>query len=280
MIQIDPEFRDLIPPLAEDDRAQLLANIMRDGCRDPLVVWKGKNLLVDGHNRFEICADNALEFATVEMEFVDREAVKEWIITNQLGRRTLTRQQADYLRGKKLELAKQRHGGQMPRKGMGQPAPSLSTAEKVARDTGVSSDTVKRNQRFSQAVDVLAAAGGPEVKAALLSGKAKMSNSAAPAVQRLTTKQKKSVAEKVASGRAKSVDQAIRETAPAAMKPAPKKASGISAELWTEIVAAAGELHRLLDFPPLQVSIFEARKKAKELLEMVSGVNFAADERT
>ena len=38
-IQIDPEFKALIPPLAPDELAQLEANILRDGCRDPLVVW-------------------------------------------------------------------------------------------------------------------------------------------------------------------------------------------------------------------------------------------------
>jgi N6-adenosine-specific RNA methylase IME4 len=36
---IDPEFKALIPPLAPEELAQLEANILQDGCRDPLVVW-------------------------------------------------------------------------------------------------------------------------------------------------------------------------------------------------------------------------------------------------
>ena len=50
-IQIDPEFKSLIPPLSNDERSQLLANLLASGCRDPLVVWKGHNILLDGHNR-------------------------------------------------------------------------------------------------------------------------------------------------------------------------------------------------------------------------------------
>jgi ParB family chromosome partitioning protein len=37
---IDPEFKALIPPLAPEELAQLEANIIKDGCRDPLVVWE------------------------------------------------------------------------------------------------------------------------------------------------------------------------------------------------------------------------------------------------
>lgn len=52
-IKIDPEFKALIPPLDADERAQLEANIVADGCRDPLVLWC--DVLLDGHNRHEIC---------------------------------------------------------------------------------------------------------------------------------------------------------------------------------------------------------------------------------
>ena len=38
-MQIDDEFKALIPPLSVDERAQLEANLLADGCRDPLVVW-------------------------------------------------------------------------------------------------------------------------------------------------------------------------------------------------------------------------------------------------
>jgi len=44
-------------------------------------------------------------------EEVGKEAAKEWIYRNQLGRRNLTEQEASYYRGKLYETRKQSHGG-------------------------------------------------------------------------------------------------------------------------------------------------------------------------
>ena len=87
-MQIDKEFQGLIPPLTEDEFQQLEANIIADGCRDALVTWEG--ILIDGHNRYRICQENDIPFRTVSKDFPDRQAVIEWIIRNQFGRRNLT----------------------------------------------------------------------------------------------------------------------------------------------------------------------------------------------
>ena len=52
-IEINPEFKALLPPLPPEEYRQLEKNIIADGCREPLVVFN--NTLVDGHNRYEIC---------------------------------------------------------------------------------------------------------------------------------------------------------------------------------------------------------------------------------
>lgn len=85
---VDPEFKALIPPLSSEELAQLEQNILAEGCRDALVVWQG--LLLDGHNRFEICTRHGLPFKTVEIEIEDRTAARIWIRNNQTGRRNLT----------------------------------------------------------------------------------------------------------------------------------------------------------------------------------------------
>ena len=87
---IDPEFRDLLPKLSEDERQRLVSDINQNGCRDKLVVWKEWNILIDGHNRYEICTDLDLPFETVEMSFTGRDDVKLWMIRNQLARRNIT----------------------------------------------------------------------------------------------------------------------------------------------------------------------------------------------
>lgn len=87
-MKINPEFKDLIPPLAEDELSHLEASIINNGCRDPLVVWGGT--LVDGHNRHEICTRHNVEFQTTEMSFTDDAEAKVWIIDNQFSRRNLS----------------------------------------------------------------------------------------------------------------------------------------------------------------------------------------------
>ena len=52
-LKILPEFKNLIRPLKKKEYLQLEANILSDGCRDPIVVWK--RYIIDGHNRYEIC---------------------------------------------------------------------------------------------------------------------------------------------------------------------------------------------------------------------------------
>ncbi|MBF0516714.1 MAG: hypothetical protein HQK97_06290 [Nitrospirae bacterium] len=56
-INIDAEFKKLIPPLAEGEYRELEKNLIQDGrCRDSLVVWESPygNILLDGHNRRDL----------------------------------------------------------------------------------------------------------------------------------------------------------------------------------------------------------------------------------
>lgn len=86
-ITIDPEFRSLIPPLTAEERAQLEANLIADGCRDALVLWNG--ILLDGHNRYEICERLAIQYQLTSAQLPNRLEAKIWIVRNQFGRRNL-----------------------------------------------------------------------------------------------------------------------------------------------------------------------------------------------
>ncbi len=92
MISINREFQSLIPRLSSEEYSQLETNIVSDGCRDALVVWllKGEPILIDGHNRYEICQKHNLSFKTVEQNFDSSEDAKLWIIKNQFGRRNIS----------------------------------------------------------------------------------------------------------------------------------------------------------------------------------------------
>lgn len=87
-IVIDQEFKNLIPPLIEEDRSRLEQSILEEGCRDALVLWG--NTLVDGHNRYEICTKYDIPFETTQMDFASRNDAMLWMIKNQLARRNLS----------------------------------------------------------------------------------------------------------------------------------------------------------------------------------------------
>ena len=87
-ITIDATLQALIPPLAAEELAMLEQNIVEHGCRDPLVTWRG--VLLDGHNRYQICQKHGIEFRTVEMAFDSIEQARVWMRNNQMGRRNLT----------------------------------------------------------------------------------------------------------------------------------------------------------------------------------------------
>ena len=73
MIKIAPEFQSKIPPLTAEERSQLETNILEEGrLLNPLIVWK--DVIVDGHNRFEILKEHPeIEYTVLEKEFAGRE---------------------------------------------------------------------------------------------------------------------------------------------------------------------------------------------------------------
>ena len=148
-LKINPEFRNLIPPLAPEELAQLEENIVKDGCRDPLVAWEG--VIVDGHNRYEICTRKKIPFTVVEIQFGDADEAKDWIDKNQLGRRNLTADSFRLLLGRRYNRQKKAVGKPEGSK-LGQSEP-ISTAEKLASEHGVSSATVKRAGKFAEEVE-------------------------------------------------------------------------------------------------------------------------------
>lgn len=87
MIRINNEFKQLIPPLTAEEYAGLEKSILEEGCRDALVLWG--NVLIDGHNRYEICTKHGIPFETVKKEFDSRDDAMLWMLNNQLARRNL-----------------------------------------------------------------------------------------------------------------------------------------------------------------------------------------------
>jgi hypothetical protein len=171
-IIIDPEFAALIPPLLAEELAGLEERLKREGCRDALVVWRGQNVLLDGHHRYKLCGKLRIPVRRAEIDLPDRQAAIEWIIRNQLSRRNLTAGQRAELAIKiepilaakaKARQEKSRFSAEttVPSKVEGT---AIDTRADAAKQAGVDPKTVDK-------VKEIWAKGTPETKASLRAGK-------------------------------------------------------------------------------------------------------------
>lgn len=160
---IDKEFKSLIPPLTPEEFNQLEQNCLKDGILESIKVWD--NVIIDGHNRHEIANKNGLVFTVTELNFENRADAIEWIILHQLGRRNLTEEQKAYLRGKRYENEKLKHGRVDESQKLG-----LKTSVKLAEEYNVSKNTILNDADFAKGVDLLP----DERKTEVLSGKSEL----------------------------------------------------------------------------------------------------------
>ncbi|KAB7726861.1 hypothetical protein F5984_23400 [Rudanella paleaurantiibacter] len=169
------ELRNLIPPLTDDELAQLEQNILKHGVKDPLTIWETTQakaglgtsespafVLVDGHNRYQIVRKHGRDFRINLVHFDSLAEVKDYMIDYQLGRRNLTAEQASYLRGMRYNQQKTRRGSNLRAD-----APAVNIAEVLASEYGVSSRTIRRDGEFASTLEQL----DPELKRDVLAGK-------------------------------------------------------------------------------------------------------------
>ena len=208
---IDKEFQSVMFKIRDDEYEGLKQSILTEGCRDPLVMWN--NILIDGYNRYEICQKYNIEFSTVETQinFQSRDEVKHWIRKNQLGKRNLTQEQRNYLIGLEYKEQKQSSIDNLKQfQPKGQNVPSVNTAEQLAETYKVNEKTVKRAEKFADAVDVIAVNIGDDVRDEILSRELDITAKDVQILAKQKPEVQKEVVEKVRTG--KSMKKAIRES--------------------------------------------------------------------
>lgn len=200
---IDPEFRDKIPPLTEDEFSLLEENILSDGAVfSPLIVWDGT--ILDGHNRYEIIQKHPeLTYAVHDISFANRYEALSWICKNQLGRRNLTPQQKKYLIGQRYEAEKQAdafHGNQhtaSDESGADKKCPHQNsrhvTQSRIAKETNTSASYVREAGTFAKGVDA-AEEALPGIKQEILTGTIKPTASAVAAVAKAAPEERPQLA--------------------------------------------------------------------------------------
>ena len=146
-LEISVELKNLIPPLTDDEYLRLEQCILSEGCRDAIVIWQG--IIVDGHNRYEICKKHGINFSILEKDFADNDIAKEWVIRNQFARRNLSAYDRSLL-ALKLEVlfrekAKENQGTRtdIPQKSAKSYTP-VDTRQELAKIAAVSHDTIAK----------------------------------------------------------------------------------------------------------------------------------------
>lgn len=166
-MRIDNEFKNLIPALTDEEYEGLEQSILSEGCRDALVLWG--DILIDGHNRYEICTKHGIKFKTVQKEFGSRDDVIQWIILNQFGRRNLPKYERAKLalrlkpviaeKAKENQLSTLKQNKTVSQKSVER----IDTQKELAKAAGVSHDTIAKVEKIEKTAS-------PEVKAKLQSG--------------------------------------------------------------------------------------------------------------
>ena len=83
-----PELADLLPPLSGEQLAALEKDILQNGCYAPIIVNEDL-VIVDGHNRQQICTRHSLPYKMAVFAFDDLLEAKQWALDTQKGRRNL-----------------------------------------------------------------------------------------------------------------------------------------------------------------------------------------------
>lgn len=141
---VDPDLEKLLDKTDQtcnDALDKLL--IQAGGAFDTIKVWRGKNIIVDGHRRYRACVRLGLPYDVKELDFADLDAVKYWMHLQQVSRRNQSGQERAISLGAMAEHEQ--------KKGL----KAAAAVAKVAEETGVDQRTVFRAKQFKRCLNAL-----------------------------------------------------------------------------------------------------------------------------
>ena len=278
-IIIDPEFKKLIPPLTPEERKDLEGSLIADGCISPLVVWHGHDILLDGHNRHELCLKHDIECEVHEIVLESRQAAKAWIIKNQLGRRNLNESQRAMLAATLKEVftaeAKERQAAGKGLDGSGGRGHAKNLQSNLteglsgnARDQAAAAMNVSSG--LVHAAEKVKSHGSEKLQQAVMSGEVSVSAAAEVATLPLKEQDKAAAAGKrgVAAA-AKKIRQTRRGEQVQSAPPSSRRKCKLTEKQFAQLAELVTELKRLTDVPKMQYSPIDVRACVAEIVKIV-----------
>ncbi len=188
-LKIEADFRDLLPPLSDDEFAQLKENLQANPDGFPaIVVWKnykGGNVIVDGHHQYKARTALGLTVKVKKLDFEDRAAAMMFAVQCQLGRRNSTAASLAAVAGRL------RINAHLP-------------TEEAAKAVGISKRTVEQ-------FDAIQRDGSEPLKKAVVENKVSVSDGAA--ILDKPKAEQTAAVKAVKEGKAKTVRAAAKESA-------------------------------------------------------------------
>ena len=202
---LDPEFSRFVPPLTQKELELLEESILREGCRDAIVVWNG--VILDGHNRYAICSRHNIPFRTKEALIASRDEAIAWICVNQMGRRNITEETRRYLIGKRYTAEKRigaRNASGRNQYSFQEDSPRMlgkphaydskhGIASSLGSEYHISHATVEKYGRYAEAMDRIAQVE-PALIPHIMSGSVHIGQENAIDLSRLSDRQIRAVA--------------------------------------------------------------------------------------
>lgn len=156
-VHIDINLHTFLSSLTEQEELQLEDNIQKQGCINPLLVWRRDMnhwTIIDGHHRFLICKKHGIPFKVCEGDFENEAQVKAFMIENQLGRRNLTPSQLQYFRGIKYNTIVSL-SSQKKKQVYNDIEKRERTCDYLAKKFSISRSTILRDAEFATGLDLI-----------------------------------------------------------------------------------------------------------------------------
>lgn len=155
--RIDPELNEVLPKLSDTDYKALEQSLLTEGYKGaPIMVWG--DIIVDGHNRYEICNKHNIPYEVKSVEFESKEEAIIWMVKQQLGRRSLTALQRIQIvekyrpfykkKAKENQLSGLKQNQSTVSQNSSKRTESIDVRAELAKDADVSADTYSKGLKI------------------------------------------------------------------------------------------------------------------------------------
>lgn len=170
-LTIMPVFDNLTIPLTEKQEDELVASLIREGCREPIDVWRG--VILDGHKRYRICTLEYIEFSVHEVECKTEEEAIAWVCRKRIEGLSRKSQAFRYLMGKwylsEVIINRALKKPKAPTAGNYYERRGNRTSIQMSKEIGLHHSTLEKYGSYATALDLLIRTE-PDILNAVMSG--------------------------------------------------------------------------------------------------------------